>query len=230
MVRGLSAGASRIRTLGPTTQSTPRGCEGPYYPERIKLSHRVGPVHLDFSQNPALLTSCQYASRMTASGSPGTPAGMPRHTGGGRGPHLTRPQRCLRPVPSLAPSAQRAKAIPPSTPGPTEVSLCAPRSVQGGKDAEKRRADLDYPCRKPAAAARSPRIDQREGGRPTFRPFALWRTGQERCPTAIATSTVSLSEMRDPGRADGTLSWPPKGCRGNVNAGRLTGFGARHNV
>jgi len=39
-----------------------------------------------------------------------------------------------------------------------------------------------------------------------------------------------VSEMRDPGRADGTLSWPPKRCRGNVNAGRLTGFGARHNV
>jgi len=130
---GLAAGPSRIRTLGPTTQSTPRGCEGPYYPECIKLSHRVRPVHLDFSQNSALLTSCQYASRMTASGSPGTPAGMPRHPLGGRGPHLTRPQRCVRPVPSLAPSAQRAKAIPPSTPGPTEVSLCAPRSVQGGK-------------------------------------------------------------------------------------------------
>src|SRR6516165_3458027 len=119
---------------------------------------------------------------MTASGSPGTPAGMPRHPFGGRGPHLTRPQRCVRAVPSLAPSEQRAKTIPPSTPGPTEVSLSAPRSVQGGKDAEKRRADLDYPCRKPAAAARSPRNDQREGGRPAFRPFALSRTGQERCP------------------------------------------------
>src|SRR6516164_6592492 len=83
-----------------------------------------------------------------------------------RGSHLGRPQRCARPVPSLAPSEQRAKAIPPSTPGPTEVSLCAPRSVQGGKDAEKHRADLDYPCWKPAAAARSPRNDQREGGRP----------------------------------------------------------------
>ena len=38
--------------------------------------------------------------------------------------------------PGLAPSEQRAKAIPPSTLGPTEVSLCAPRSLQGGKDAE----------------------------------------------------------------------------------------------
>jgi len=39
----------------------------------------------------------------------------------------------LRWVPSLAPSEQWAKAIPPSTLGPTEVSLCAPRSLQGGK-------------------------------------------------------------------------------------------------
>ena len=31
----------------------------PYYSECIKLSYRVRPVHLDFSQNPALLTSCQ---------------------------------------------------------------------------------------------------------------------------------------------------------------------------
>src|SRR5262249_30271662 len=84
--------------------------------------------------------------------------------------------------PGLAPSEQRAKAIPPSTLGPTEVSLCARRSIQGGKDAEKHRADLDYPCWKPAAAARSPRNDQREGGRPAFRPLALSRTGQERCP------------------------------------------------
>src|SRR6516165_7874285 len=115
-------------------------------------------------------------------GQPGHPRRDAAASFGGRGPHLTRPQRCVRPVPSLAPSEQRAKTIPPSTPGPTEVSLCAPRSVQGGKDAEKRRADLDYPCRKPAAAARSPRNDQREGGRPAFRPFALSRTGQERCP------------------------------------------------
>jgi hypothetical protein len=51
----------------------------PNYSECIKLSYRVRPVHLDFSQNPALLTSCQQASRMTASGGTGTPAGMPRH-------------------------------------------------------------------------------------------------------------------------------------------------------
>jgi hypothetical protein len=31
----------------------------PYYSDCIKLSYRVRPVHLDFSQNPALLTSCQ---------------------------------------------------------------------------------------------------------------------------------------------------------------------------
>src|SRR5215467_6446872 len=99
-----------------------------------------------------------------------------------RVPSASEVRLTVRPVPSLAPSEQRARAIPPSTLGPTEVSLCAPRSLQGGKDSEKHRADLDYPCRKPAAAARSPRNDQREGGRPAFRPFALSRTGQERCP------------------------------------------------
>ena len=71
-----SAGASRIRTLGPTTQSTPRGCEGPYYPECIKLSHRVRPVHLDFSQNPAAhLVPIGFAyDRLGQAGHPGRDA------------------------------------------------------------------------------------------------------------------------------------------------------------
>ena len=162
-------------------------------------------------------------------GQAGHPAGMPWRPQGGRAAiDSTAEVACGRPLASCPPSSGRMPS--PHRPSGRLRLVSAPRSLQGGKDAEKHRADLDYPCRKPAAAARSPRNDQREGGRPTFRPFALWRTGQERCPTAIATSAVSLSEMRDPGRADGTLSWPPKGCRGNVNAGRLTGFGARHNV
>src|SRR5262249_7044902 len=74
--------------------------------------------------------------------------------------------------PRAAPSEQRAKAIPHRPPGRLRLVSARPALSRGGKDAEKHRTDLDYPCRKPAAAARSPRNDQREGG---SRPFDLSR-------------------------------------------------------
>ena len=73
-----------------------------------------------------------------------------------------------------------AKAIPPSTRGPIEGSLSAARSFRGGKDAEKQRADLDHPCRKPAAAFRPSRNIEGQRRRPILRQHGLSRAGEER--------------------------------------------------